>query len=143
MYPGVQHRQDFTAEHVEAFYAAVGVSVVELERDGAGWRMRKNAAPGAGHNRRITPFTPVVFSGPAARHPWIVAAAEIANASEPDRSGGRAPADAVRCGTMANCAGGLTPWGTYLTAEENFDGMFAGSSRALDALQFEDPALAL
>lgn len=143
MYPGVQQRQDFTAAHVEAFYAAVGVSVVELERDGADWRVRKNAAPGAGRNRRITPFTPVVFSGPAAFHPWIQAAAEVVNASEPDRSGGRAPANAVRCGTLANCAGGLTPWGTYLTAEENFDGMFTGSSRALEPLRFEQPALAL
>jgi secreted PhoX family phosphatase len=94
-----------------------------------------------GRNRRITPFTPVVFSGPAAEHPWIVAAARIVNASEPTREGSDAPRNAVRCGTVANCAGGLTPWGTYLTAEENFDGVFVG--QLPETALFEDAALAL
>jgi uncharacterized protein len=142
-YPGLARKEDFTAAHVEALYAAVGVSVVEVERDGAGWRALKNASPGAGRNRRITPFTPVLFTGPAAQHPWIVAATEVVNANEPDRSAGSAPAGAVRCGTVANCAGGLTQWGTYLTAEENFDGMFVGSSRALESMRFDQQDLAL
>jgi secreted PhoX family phosphatase len=141
MYPAIVAPSAFTTEHVSAIYAAVGVSVVELERGSEGWRAITNATPGAGRNRRITPFTPVQFSGPAARHPWIVEAARIVNANEPDPGG--APTDAVRCGTMANCAGGYTPWGTYLTAEENFDGFFVGSSRGLDPLRFEDPAFAL
>ncbi len=133
MYPGVRDPSAFTAAQVEAMYASIGVSIVELARGEDSWAVMRNAAPGQGRNRRITPFTPVLFTGPAARHPWILAAAEAVNAAEPDRSGGRAPAGAVRCGTGANCAGGLTPWGTYLTAEENFDGLFAGAAR--------DPAL--
>lgn len=154
MFPRVRNPAAFTAEEIEAMYASVGVSVVEIERGADDWAALRNLAPGQGRNRRITPFTPVRFTGPAARHPWILAAAAAVNAAEPDRSGGAAPGDAVRCGTAANCAGGLTPWGTYLTAEENFDGFFAGSERdpaaraarqdaayALDASSFGYPGL--
>lgn len=125
-FPGVQAPADFTREQIEAMLASIGVSVVEIARDGAGWRTVRHA-PGAGRNRRITPFTPALFSGPAARHPWILTASQIVNDSEPRRAGDTAPEEAVRCGTAANCAGGLTPWGTYLTAEENFNGVFFGA----------------
>ncbi|MEZ5959218.1 MAG: PhoX family phosphatase [Hyphomonadaceae bacterium] len=140
VFPALRNPRDVTPAQIEALYAAVGVSVVEIERDGRGWRVVKSTAT-AGRNRRITPFTPVVFSGPAARHPWILEAAAVVNAAEPARAGDRSPESAVRCGTLANCAGGLTPWGTYLTAEENFDGSFVGSLPV--SAQFEDPALAL
>ncbi|MEZ5957766.1 MAG: PhoX family phosphatase [Hyphomonadaceae bacterium] len=140
LYPALRSPRDITAAQIEATYAAVGVSVVDLARDGANWRVVKSSAAG-GNNRRITPFTPVVFSGPAATHPWIEAAAAVVNAAEPAPAGSTAPSNAVRCGTGANCAGGLTPWGTYLTAEENFDGLFVGSLNT--RIQFEDPALAL
>lgn len=140
VYPGLRSPRDVSAAQIEALYAAIGVSVVELARDGAAWRVMKSDGA-TGRNRRITPFSPVVFSGPAAQHPWILEAGAIVNAAEPARAGSSAPAHAIRCGTAANCAGGLTPWGTYLTAEENFDGLFVGS---LDArAQFDDPALAL
>jgi secreted PhoX family phosphatase len=142
-YPSLAHPQNVTPAQVEALIAAIGVSIVELRRDSAGWRSVRSRAPGDGFNRRITAFTPVRFSGAAARHPWIVAAGEIVNAAEPDRSNGRAPADAVRCGTTANCAGGLTPWGTYLTAEENFDGLFFGRDADIDARRLAEPAYAL
>jgi uncharacterized protein len=141
MFPALATREAFTPAHVEALYAAVGVSIVELEQGSEGWRALTNATPGAGKNRRITPFTPVRFTGPAARHPWIVEAARIVNASETDR--GDAPADTVRCGTLANCAGGYTPWGTYLTAEENFEGFFAGRDRDLNAARDADGRVAL
>lgn len=137
-FPAVREPSAFTAEQIEAMYASVGVSIVELERTRDGWRALKNPAPGRGRNRRITPFTPVQFAGPAARHPWIVAAAAVVNAAEADRSGGHAPADAVRCGTLANCAGGYTPWGTYLSAEENIDGFFVGSDRSLREARQDD-----
>ncbi len=150
MFPSVRAPGDFTAEQIETAYAAVGVTVLDVERAHGGWRVVRGAAPGQGRNRRITPFTPVQFAGPAKDHPWIAAAARIVNEAEPDRGGVRAPRDAVRCGTAANCAGGLTPWGTYLTAEENFDGLFFGDLRqirdavgddayALDASSFGYP----
>lgn len=135
--PGLGSPRDLTQAQIEALYAAIGVSVVEMARERSGWRVVKSGA--TGRNRRITPFTPVQFSGPAARHPWLVEAAAFVNAAEP--AGANAHANDVRCGTGANCAGGLTPWGTYLTAEENFDGLFVG--RLSDNAQFEDPALAL
>jgi len=139
-YPSLASPRDLTAAQVEALIAAVGVSVVDIERDGASWRVVKSSAS-SGNNRRITPFTPVVFSGPAANHPWIRTAAEIVNAAEPAAPGSNAPPNAVRCGTLANCAGGLTPWGTYLTSEENFN--FAYFGTLSDEAQLEDPALAL
>lgn len=150
-FPTVTDPHAFTPAQIEALFAAIGATVVELERDGPGWRAVTNPAPGQGRNRRITPFTPVQFTGPAARHPWIQSAAAVVNAAEPDR-GAPAPADAVRCGTLANCAGGLTPWGTYLTAEENFHSVFFSTDRDAaasiadtdhqrDARMFRYPAL--
>ena len=138
MYPSPE-QLELTPEKFEAILASIGVSVVEVTRGAGGWQVRRNRAPGAGKNRRITPFTPVLFSGPAANHPWIVAASAIVNASEPDR--GDSVPGAVRCGTLANCAGGYTPWGTYLTAEENFDYGFFGRDSDLDPVR--DDALSL
>ena len=130
-YPSLRDPGAITPAQVEALYAAIGVGIVDLEQRAEGWSVVRGAAPGDGHNRRITPFTPVLFTGPAAQHPWLFAAAAITNAAEPDR-GDSAPG-AVRCGTVGNCAGGQTPWGTYLTAEENFEEVFA-STDSLPAL---------
>ena len=138
VFPQLRTPRDVSGEQIEAIYASIGVSVVEIARERSGWRVVKSN-DGNGRNRRITPFSPVVFTGPAAQHPWIIEAIAVVNAAEPAR--GAAPANAVRCGTGANCAGGLTPWGTYLTAEENFDGLFVGSL-PVDA-QFNEPALAI
>jgi hypothetical protein len=121
-YPGAARINDLTSAHWEAMYAAIGVTVVETAREGQTWRTLKDSAPGAGRNRRITPFTPVQFTGPAARHRWIQTAGAVVNAKE--AAHGAQPENAIRCGTMANCAGGRTPWGTYLTSEENFNNYF-------------------
>jgi secreted PhoX family phosphatase len=136
-FPGAAQLSDFTAENYAACYASMGVSVVKIERSGSNWRVVRDAKPGAGLNRRITPYTPVIFSGPAAQHPWIVAAADKFNAIEPG-----APAGAVACGTHSNCAGGETPWGTYLTSEENFNSWFYNTGAAADGYKAE-PTLQL
>jgi secreted PhoX family phosphatase len=130
MFPGVAAPAEFTAAQVEACIASTGIGVVTLERDGDGWRVVKDAAPGAGFNRRITPFTPVVFSGPAANHPWIRQGGEGYNSNETSEG----PAGSIRCGTYGNCAGGQTPWGTYLSAEENFNYLFHASDVDAPAL---------
>ncbi len=120
-FPSMHSPRDFNAAKIEAMFAALGVSVVQVTQDGGAWRVTRDAQPGAGKNRRVTPFTPVKFEGPAASHRWIASA----SAAWRTQGGGDG---LVACGTMANCAGGQTPWGAYLTCEENFDGAFRMSS---------------
>lgn len=130
MFPAVAAVRDLTTAHFDSALSATGVSVVTIERTGGQWRVVRDLAPGTGLNRRITPFTPVVFSGPAAAHPWIRDAGAKANAREAGSSHEANPPGAIRCGTIANCAGGQTPWGTYLTSEENFNYLFTLSDES-------------
>lgn len=93
---------------------AHGVSIAKVARDREG-RWRLLADP---RNRRIHAATPVIFAGPAAGHPLLV------TLHSPDGRRGR--------GTMHNCAHGATPWGTYLTCEENWASYFARFGGARD-----------
>ncbi len=113
-------------QEAEAMYAAIGVSIAEAQHDETTgeWRIIKNKTKGAGLNRRITPFTEMVFDGPAKDHKRIQEAAVLSNIYEAALGNRAKDKDGVLCGTMQNCAGGFTPWGTYLTAEENIDNMF-------------------
>jgi len=96
---------------VRYMQASVGVSVIELERTDR-WRLRLDSR----FNRRITAHTPIELAGPAARHPLFGA--------------GTGDAPVTVNGTFNNCAGGTTPWGTYLTAEENVDEFFGNLEQA-------------
>jgi len=92
---------EITAEKAAKGLAAHGVTIVEIELVDGAWRTVDSDL-----NRRITGTTPVTFSGPVpAEH-----AALQAN-NEP-------------MGTLNNCGSGVTPWGTYLTCEENWNGYF-------------------
>lgn len=144
MFPNISDLRSLTRAHLDACLAATGVTVLTLEHGEYGWRVVRDAAPGAGFNRRITPFTPVLFSGPAARHPWIEAAGAIVNRVEPAPHPTDASA-AIRCGTYGNCAGGQTPWGTYLSAEENFHVLFTATDANAAPLReaMRDPAFVL
>lgn len=104
---------------------AHGVSVTEY-RDGGNrtWSYVQDSAL----NRRITPNTPVVFSGPARGSDFLKTVA--------DGTG------TVGTGTINNCANGHTSWGTNLTCEENWAGYFkrngddaARTARELTALR--------
>ncbi len=113
MFPGLgrQDRADFagmTPELIDIEMAAHGGSVVEIEKETTGqWRVDRSSAL----NRRITPLdTAMTVSGPAAGHPRMQTNAD--------------PRGMTIIGTLNNCAGGMTPWGTYLMAEENFHGYF-------------------
>ncbi|MEP1521764.1 PhoX family phosphatase [Ascidiaceihabitans sp.] len=113
MFPGLgrQDRDGFkgmTKELIDIEMAAHGGSVVEIAQDDAGtWTLVKDSQ----YNRRITPLnTQMTIDGPAAGHPRMKTNAD--------------PEGMTVIGTVNNCAGGMTPWGTYLMAEENFHGYF-------------------
>ena len=87
-----------------------GVSVVAIKRNYYGqWRVVKSP-----NSRRITVNTPVEFSGPAAKSALL-----------------QNPNGNVPLGTVNNCGSGPTPWGTYLTCEENFNGYFGATEGAI------------
>ena len=135
-FPSLPSRDAYTAEHLQAMYAALGVSIVELRRERGQWRRVVGERPGRGFNRRVTPFTPIMFSGPAAGHRWIRRAAAVVARYERGEPG------TIACGTMVNCAGGKTPWGTYLTCEEGFPLYFSQTDDAAPALRAEKDDLA-
>lgn len=101
-----------SAEDVHKAQASEGVSVIEVKRDGQQWAF----VQGSKYNRRIHGNTPIHLSGPAAGHEWLKTAA--------DKTGKNV------LGTFQNCANGKTPWGTYLTCEENFTDCFGSSDPA-------------
>jgi secreted PhoX family phosphatase len=88
---------------------AHGVSIVEVRRHQGSYVTQQDSPL----NRRITPFTDMELTGPAARSPQLITKYSI--------TGTRTR------GTIANCANGHTPWGTYLTCEENWAGFFKRS----------------
>ncbi|MFJ5860914.1 PhoX family protein [Pseudarthrobacter sp. NPDC092439] len=97
------------AEQVRAIgQAAHGLSVVELERQNKNqpWTYVK----GAGLNRRYLNSTVYELTGPAAGSALVKTVED--------------PAGRFIKGTLGNCAGGTTPWGTILSGEENFQGYF-------------------
>lgn len=102
---------DWSAEKVAKSKAACGVSVIEVRRDQHGWKVVRPSAWG----RRITADTPCQIAGPARGHAAMRTAAD--------------PQGETILGTMNNCAMGYTPWGTYLTCEENFNGFFKSGDK--------------
>jgi secreted PhoX family phosphatase len=119
----------FTAEKAKKAQAAHGVSVVHIKRASNGtWSHVKGSAL----NRRITGYTRMELRGPAAGHALLkTATGDI----EPSVENGD-PTGTVVFGTLNNCANGRTPWGTYLTCEENFNGYFgAKTAFTPDALE--------
>jgi len=99
-----------TLAMVRAQQAAHGISVVDLQEKKGGFEIKRNSP----FNRRITGNTACEISGPAAGHAMLQTA--------DDPTGTRV------LGTLNNCAHGHTPWGTYLTCEENWNGYFGSNT---------------
>jgi uncharacterized protein len=83
-----------------------GVSVIEVNKNGSAWSYKQDS----NLNRRVHTLTEMTFSGPAAKTDYLKTKYST------DGSKTR--------GTLNNCANGTTPWGTYLTCEENWAGYF-------------------
>lgn len=107
----------WTAEKVQKSKNAHGLGVFEVLFDGKRWRTVKDSPYG----RRFTADTPFTIKGPAAGHPWMRTAAD--------------PEGRTVRGTFQNCANGYTPWGTYLSCEENFTAYFVNDSGSIPRLQ--------
>ncbi len=109
MFSGSPKNTGLTKKQTDIDIAAHGLSVIEVTKSRSSWRVELNSR----YARRITPHTPMVFSGAA---------------TGSDRLKTNLSPDGIQTrGTYGNCAGGVTPWGTILTGEENVDGYFTGN----------------
>ncbi|RVD63728.1 PhoX family phosphatase [Mesorhizobium sp. M7A.F.Ca.ET.027.03.2.1] len=95
-------------EQIDVEMAAHGGTIVEIRKDGGKWQVVRDGKL----NRRITANTEMALSGPVAGHDRVKTKAD--------------PSGTKVFGTVNNCAGGVTPWGTYVMAEENIHGYFSG-----------------
>ena len=93
---------------------AHGLTVVEIAQDGTEWSIVKDSP----FNRRVTPDTEMELTGPAKGHELMKTADD--------------PTGTKSLGTWNNCGNGITPWGTYLACEENFNGYFSAASAEAD-----------
>ena len=111
---GADVRKTWSKDNVHKSMNAHGVSVIHIQKNAKGqWDLVKGSA----YHRRITAFSAMEMTGPAAGDALLQ--------TKGDPSGRRAQ------GTFNNCGNGFTPWGTYLTCEENFTNYF-GTSGAED-----------
>ena len=118
MFPGLGKQDgdvDFagmTKELIDIEMAAHDGSIVEVRRgDDGKWQYIKDSP----FNRRLTMLsTEMELTGPAGGHDRLKTSV--------DPSGTRV------IGMVNNCAGGITPWGTYVSGEENFHGYFVGEA---------------
>ena len=115
MFPGYDEKHP-TREQFDTAVAAHGLTVVEVERTADGLK------PVLGtYNRRLTADSPFTLVGPAAGSEFVKTAAD--------------PTGRTVSGTINNCSGGITPWGTVLSGEENFNSYFGSA----DGAQAPDP----
>ncbi len=98
-------------DEVRMEVAAHGVSVYRTTRQADGtWAVVADP-----RNRRVTGGTPVEIAGP------VRGSSHVVTKYAPDGTKTR--------GTLNNCAHGVTPWNTYMTAEENWAGYFANTDK--------------
>ena len=111
------------AAEVDKEVALHGIAVIEVASNAGKWAY----APNSALNFRLTPLTPMEISGPARGH------AQMKTLYSPGGTATR--------GTLNNCGTGKTPWGTFLTGEENWAGYFTRGA-ADDAARGNDKSVA-
>lgn len=94
------------AAEVDKELAIHGISIVEVRKTGAKWEYLKDSA----FNRRVTANTDVDIGGPGRGNALLVTK--------------YSPTGTKTRGTLNNCGTGKTPWGSFLTGEENWFGYF-------------------
>ncbi|HEY9311399.1 MAG TPA: PhoX family phosphatase [Williamsia sp.] len=100
-----------TEQQARVSMAAHGITVVEVQSESGSGKL----TPVVGdRNRRLTAMSPFTLTGPAAGSAFVKTAAD--------------PAGTTVLGTIGNCSGGLTPWGTMVSGEENFNNYFTGAA---------------
>jgi secreted PhoX family phosphatase len=109
------------AGEVDKELAIHGLSVVEIESKGGQWQY--HAA--SGFNRRVTAMTDVLVTGVAK------GSAHLVTKFSPDATRAR--------GTLNNCGTGKTPWGTFVSGEENWNGYFFRDAKDDDRRGKKDP----
>ncbi|TBU75431.1 transcriptional initiation protein Tat [Pseudomonas daroniae] len=102
-----------SAEDVRKAQNAEGVTVIEVRRGKDGWAF----VQGSPYNRRVHANLPIEVSGPARGHDLLKTQSD--------------PLGTEVLGTFQNCSSGQTPWGTYLTCEENFSDCFGSTDAQL------------
>ncbi|MDW4498826.1 PhoX family phosphatase [Sulfitobacter sp. D35] len=107
--PHTEEGDPASADDVLLLQQLQGVSVMEIEEGDDGWSVVVDSP----FNRRIHHNSPMKIVGPAAGHDLLKTEAD--------------PTGTESLGTFNNCGSGRTPWGTYLTCEENFNGYFGAT----------------
>ncbi|WP_409058750.1 PhoX family protein [Streptomyces sp. SYP-A7185] len=105
-----------TREQVEIAWAAHGLSVVVVEEERRSGKL--TAVTRHQLNRRLTVTSRFRLTGPAAGSEYVRTKAD--------------PRGTTVLGTLNNCAGGTTPWGTTLHGEENFNQYFANAEKVTE-----------
>jgi secreted PhoX family phosphatase len=103
-----------TDDDIARNMAAHGISIFEIKQVDDQWQIIKDSP----FNRRITATTEIEITGPAAGHDLLKTSTDQAGLTA--------------LGTWNNCGNGKTPWGTYLSCEENFNGYFTSSDKEFE-----------
>jgi secreted PhoX family phosphatase len=116
MFPGLSdedYREKLTDDQIRAVMASVGLSIFEVKKTDGKWSVVLDST----YNRRIHMGTEMAISGPAAGDDRLKTKAD--------------PTGRTVFGTISNCNGGITPWGTMLSGEEGAMDVFAGDYTTL------------